>query len=441
MPKIPKTNLISLPNVMDTSVSALSQITSSLGVERDIIASDTEIANVWGQLPRLLEIIPHELRSAQHARMCVAVAAGLFDAAINYAWNSAVIELRDKIRRFGLNVVTQLVGKDFDEEKLFDLKDAELLDLCLKLNLISEDAYFFLDQCRDTRNNFSSAHPPMGALDDDEFIVFLKRCAKYALADTSNPTGVDSQALIRAVKIARFTLEQITEWGQRIADTHDAQRGLIFSTLHGMYCDPKSTEETRLNSLDLCKKNTDHFSPSVRSEILNRHSDYVTSGETGRKTASQVFFEQLGLLGFLGSAEQHTIISYACTRLLSVHQAFNNFYNEPPFADRLNELSMQTAVPASCQNEYVTVVATCAVGNEYGVCREACPTYEAMIRNFSPKEVAILLELPKSKTVVGRRIRENARCKNRYSQILRSCINSGSIPTKFQTEYRKWTIV
>ena len=64
-------------------------------------------------------------------RMCVAVSSGLFDSAINYIWNASVIELRDKIRRFGLNVVEQVTGKSgFDETKLNDLKDAELLELC-----------------------------------------------------------------------------------------------------------------------------------------------------------------------------------------------------------------------------------------------------------------------------------------------------------------------
>jgi len=370
--------------------------------------------------------------------MCIAVAAGLFDAAINYVWNSAVIELRDKIRRFGLNVVEQLIGKDFDDETLSDLKDAELLSLCLKLNLISEDAYFFLDQCRDTRNNFSSAHPPMGIIDDDEFIVFLKRCAKFALGDTSNPTGVDTQSLIRGVKRARFINDQITEWAQRIANTHDAQRGLIFSTLHGIYCDPKSSEESRLNAFDLSKTCSDHFSPSVRSELLNRHSDYVANGETDRQAASRSFFEGLNLLSYLGTAEQHTVISIACGRLLSVHQAFNNFYNEPPFADRLEELASQIAVPPSCQNEFVDAVVTCAVGNGYGICRAAAPTYASLISNFSPREVAIMLSLPKSKTIVGNRIRQVLRCRNKYKQLLRDCVDAASVPTKSQAEYNKW---
>ncbi|MGQ7792982.1 hypothetical protein ACUN0C_11285 [Faunimonas sp. B44] len=92
--------------------------------------------------------------------MCVAVASGLFNAAINYVWNAAVVELRDKVRRFGINVVPQVLDdKSLDEETLLDLKDAELLDLCRKLNLIGDDDFFFLDQCRATRNSFSVAHP------------------------------------------------------------------------------------------------------------------------------------------------------------------------------------------------------------------------------------------------------------------------------------------
>ena len=53
--------------------------------------------------------------------MCVAVATGLFDSAINYAWNAAVIELRGKVRQFGLTVIPQVTGRPFNEAALVDL--------------------------------------------------------------------------------------------------------------------------------------------------------------------------------------------------------------------------------------------------------------------------------------------------------------------------------
>ena len=107
---------------------------------------------------------------------------------------------------------------------MVDLRDADLLRLCLELNLISEDGYFLLDQCRDVRNNFSAAHPSVGALDEDEFINFLNRVGRHALSNEHNPRGVDIHAFIGAVKAARFNAGQRETWRTRIEGTFDAQR-------------------------------------------------------------------------------------------------------------------------------------------------------------------------------------------------------------------------
>src|SRR5262245_37264318 len=120
-----------LPNVSSLSSPMLTQLTAALGVSRDVIADDDQIEHAWSQLPRLIKRIPPELRDERIVRMCVAVASGLFDAAINYIWNAAIVELREKVRRFGIAVVPQVIDdKSFDEDTLLDLRDAELLDLC-----------------------------------------------------------------------------------------------------------------------------------------------------------------------------------------------------------------------------------------------------------------------------------------------------------------------
>jgi hypothetical protein len=165
---------VDLPDVSPLASPLLKQLTAALGVPRDVVATDDQIDHAWSQLPRLIKRIPPGLRDQRIVKMCVAVASGLFDAAINYVWNAAVVELRQKVRRFGIAVVPQVLDdKSFDEDSLIDLKDAELLDLCLKLNLIDDDDFFFLDQCRATRNSFSAAHPAEGIVDEDEFLAFL----------------------------------------------------------------------------------------------------------------------------------------------------------------------------------------------------------------------------------------------------------------------------
>jgi len=363
----------------------------------------------------------------------------LSDSAINYVWNASEVELRNKVKRFGLNVVEQVTGKkDFDEGKLNDLKAAELLSLCLKLNLITEDGFFFLDQCRDIRNNFSAAHPTIGDIDDHEFISFVNRCAKYALGNEQNPVGVDIQGFVTALKAGKFTEDQNAEWIQRLNNTHQAQRELLFGTLHGIYCDPSSSEEARINSLALMGHYREILTPATRSELIDRHQDYIAGGDENRHKASQQFFEKLGLLELLSDTERHSLISNACKRLLSVHQAYDNFYNEPPFAERVYQLSSQGAIPDTAKEEFVSSVITCAVGNRYGISNAAYTYYQQMIRNFSPAEVAVMLTLSTTaNTIVGNRIKTYRRCWDSFKTLL-TLIDSSTVSTSVRSIYDGW---
>lgn len=370
--------------------------------------------------------------------MCVAVAAGLFDGAINYIWNVTILHLRQRIRDFGLPVVSQILQGDFEEDDLGDLQDSNLIDLCLKLNLITEDGSFFLNQCRETRNNFSAAHPAIGKINDREFITFVNRCVRYALSDESSLVGVDFKQFIRAIKGERFNKGQCEAWIDRIDATHDSQRQLLFGTLHGIYCDPASAQTARLNALDICLNYRSKLSTAIRSDLIDRHSDYLAKGRNKRHTVSQEFFEKLGLLTLLNESERHSVISTAVSHLWTVHLDWNNFYNEPPFAERLMRLSETEPIPSTIQEKFVLTVIGCYIGNGYGVSRAAIPYYRAMIQSFSPKEVAILISLDQGKTTVAYRIRSSSSCRTRFLQALQ-LIDVGSIPRSLRSKYNRLT--
>ena len=270
-----------LPALPNQVLSDLEALTSALSIPRSVLASDEEIAHAWDDLPRELRAIPQHLvgeLGGPLARMCVAVRAGLLDSAISYIWNATVQRLRQRMREFGLPVVSQILQRDFEESHLGDLQDSEIIDFCLKLNLISQEGHFFLHQCRATRNNFSSAHPTMGSLNDREFITFLNRCVRYALTDEAPLVGVDFTDFIGAIKGGRFSSSQCAEWVARLDATHEPQRQLLFGTLHGIYCDPGSPEESRQNALDLCMGYRSKLTTAVKSDLIDLHTDYVARG-------------------------------------------------------------------------------------------------------------------------------------------------------------------
>jgi hypothetical protein len=432
VPKPPEPVLPALPV---TVLPALAALTASLGIPRTVLASDEEIQYAWRDLPRELREIPVPLRGELIARMCVAVSTGLFDGAMNYIWNAAILQLRTKVRNFGLPLVAQILQTDFEEKHLVELQDSRLLELCLKLNLVNEDGFFFLDQCRDVRNNFSAAHPTLGTVNDREFTTFLNRCVRYALGDASSPKGVDIGAFISAVKGPRFNANQNGIWVQRLSETHDAQRQMLVGMVHGIYCDPNTSEPARLNALDICGALRAGFTAALRSDLVNKHSEYAAKGDEPRHTASLQFFEKLGLLTLLNESEQHAVFYRAVERLWNVHNAMNNFYNETPFAERLLELSRQGAVPETVQEQFVQVVVCCNVGNGYGVCWAASTSYDQIVKSFSPREIATMIRLAAApESTLGRRVAGLPSCRERFKHNLK-LIDPASVPSGVKSAY------
>lgn len=433
-----KESIVSLPQLDSQIALLLDAMTESLGVHRNVLASDAQIEHVWRDLPELLSRIPSESRDGGLARLCIAIRVGLFDSAINYAWNAVVLELRRKMHSFGIHIVPQIVGNsDFDESTLINLKDSELLRLCLNLNLISENGYFMLDQCRAIRNNFSSSHPSKGSLNDYELLNFLSRVCQYALETESNPQGVDVQTLIRSIESSEFSEQQRSIWCDRLEKTYEAQRSTVFGMLHGMYCDPDKSEKSRVNAIALCSRlHERYFTPSVKSTLINRHHDYIAKGDSARQEKSRLFFEELAMLSLLSESERHAMISNACKSLLSVHNAYDNFHNEPPFAERLFTLSSQQQVPETAKVEFVETVITCSVGNPYGTSDRADINYIQLVKAFSAEEIRIMLKIPNERTVVANRIDEYPRCKRKYRELVKS-LDPSSIPASLKTNYER----
>ncbi|MEJ7485669.1 hypothetical protein WL639_13505, partial [Staphylococcus hominis] len=77
-----------------------------------------------------------------------------------------------------------------DDDFLDEIKDADLLKLSYQLNILSEQGFFYLNQCREMRNNASVAHPTKIEIDDRELITFISRCCKYGLSHDNATKGI-----------------------------------------------------------------------------------------------------------------------------------------------------------------------------------------------------------------------------------------------------------
>lgn len=430
---------VNLPALTSSNSSSIDLLLQSLNVPRTVLASDSAIQSVWQHLPILLQKIPQQYRGEVLARMCVAIQVGLFDSALNYIWNVGITALREKVRYFGVPAVAHILERDFDERKLSDLLDSELLQLCLDLNLVTEVGHLLLDQSRVMRNNFSAAHPGPFVINEYELLAFANRIADHAIITSSNPKGVDFNQLVNAIHSSTFDEERTEYWQERISGTHEAQRSAILTSLHGIYCDPKVKEHSRVNSLEISIRLLPQMPSKAQSNILEKHHEYVIKNEMDRLNASKNYFTKLGLLNILPEADRHSVVSAAIRRLRSAHLEYNNFHNEPPFAEHLSQIVLNAEVPNSSKALFVETVMMCFIGNGYGVSAAAYPHYQNMIKSFSAREISLMYELigqPNGR--VADLVHSNSNCKIRFGNAAR-LLAPQSVPASCSKDHLVWT--
>lgn len=427
-----------LQNVTPNTEVVLSAICSDLHIPRTLLPSRQEIDQVWTQLPNLLTKIEQDLRDEKIAKMCVAVGTGLFDSAVNYVWNQSVIELRKRIIAFGLDVVKQIKSKEYTVRDIDALQDSDLLTLLLQLDIIDDEAYYFLSQCRDIRNNFSAAHPAMGNIDSYELLTYINRCVKYSLSRPRQIVGVDVRTMLSIIKNDQLDDQQVEAWKQKVATTHQAQKESIFSMFHGIYCDPAKQQIERANVLSLSIKCRPDFNSGIISSIIDQHEEYVATSDERKRAASEDFLIKIGLFDALKDAARHAVLSRLCKQMLQIHQSTNNFHNEAPFAEYLWAVSQQAPIPDTIKNQFVETVVSCAVGNEWGYAWAAAPYYDRMITNFSPKEIEIMLNIPNIDSYAKYKITTFPKCIVKYKEKVR-LLNQTLIPASLLSLYKQRT--
>lgn len=371
----------------------VNEVVASLGMPRDILPPDEDISMALTLLPRELNLIPERLRNKFIAKAVVASSVGLFDGAIIYVWNCVITELRSRVSSFGMEMIAQISGSSKPDNFLDKIQDVDLIDLCYQLNIIDEQGHFYLQQCREIRNHASIAHPSNIDIDDRELINFISRCCKYGLSEITISTGIDIKSL-NAILSIEDNSESLDHFVSILNTTFRSQQTLIYQILYSNYIDPSKTSTVRANALRIAKSASNVLSdnPEIIVELLEKHQSNLLSGSKDKRINSTNFIEAIGQLNSLSDVEKISAFRKAINHLRTAHYGMNNFYNEPPFAERLQELSEKiTPIPEPIIEKYVEVNLECYVGNSYGVSWAAIGFCEKMLKNLTPKGIECML--------------------------------------------------
>lgn len=108
------------PNLPDfaecDTESIITSLTTSLGIPRNVLATQQDIKTVWSNLRSTLENVKLEYRHELLARMVVSIRIGLFSAAVNDMWNTAILALKHKVKNFGYSEAASFLKRDINEK-------------------------------------------------------------------------------------------------------------------------------------------------------------------------------------------------------------------------------------------------------------------------------------------------------------------------------------
>ena len=349
----------------------------------------------------LRKLSPEKRNSSLYiSKMVAAACAGLFDAALNYVWDETIAELRSRVARYDLKYFFDVAISNPDRRRQFNsaedlamVTDVDLLRACHGIGLLSEIAHKRLDSIRFMRNHASAAHPNHNELSGLEIAHSLRICVDNVIVLPLDDVTVAIGELLRRVKETRFTQSQIDGTSSFFNTLSGQQHDSLSSGLFGIFLDLKSSPESLDNVRLLWPALWPHLEDDTRNRFGVKIASFIANGD--HETADRVreIFDIPEDAGrYLPAGVRVKEIRDAIDELLNAHRSYNNFYNEPGPARKLESLvGVGGDVPSELESPYVSAIVEAYLGNGYGLCNAAMPIYDSLLGKLDSAQAWIAL--------------------------------------------------
>ncbi len=327
----------------------------------------------------------------EKARM--ALQANLNDSAINYIWNLTIYDLHKKIFNYGIEYFSSAInwnGKSLRKiEDLREVKEYQLIEGAYALGILPDEAHFFLQQCREIRNNFSTAHYPMGEIDKYETINFIKNCIKYVLTYDLPAPGIQIKDLID-----RLSQEKLNKWEEiNLIIEQQSRRihGAILHSLFSKFIKQDCNANLKYNIRLIAPKLWGLVDEEVKSSIASKFRSLKEVQDQSEANEALAFLKEVDGVSYIPQNFLDIIFSRHAKLLIDAHFGVNNFYTEPGYAKDLHSLGYE--VPGNAVQIYVKAVVLSFVGNCYGDSRNAQVYNTEMLSNLTQMGIQALFRL------------------------------------------------
>ena len=387
---------------------------ATLGLPVDqVLAPIGQRTNVLSGIDMALEPLDYSRRgeSLYLSKFYAAVAAGLFDAALNYLWDETVSELRRHVAGYDLAYFFDLaVGTTSERRKKLSsaddlprVEDQELIRAANSMGLLSDTGLQQLDLVRYMRNHASAAHPNQVQLRALQLLGYLEACIAEVMTIKPNDLVIEIKRLLANIKNSKLDVTDV----QVIASTLDGMPGEqadnLGNGLFGIYTRVGADSQTRSNIRLLLPELWPHLSEDTKFQFGIKAARYRINHQQDEAQAARELLDTVDASSYLPDELRTPEIDAALDALLHAHEGWNNFSNEGAPARLLQELVGSPAqVPGDIRAKYVRTLIYVFLTNGYGESWSANSTYVELISQFTTTEARIALGLFSDRGIINR---------------------------------------
>lgn len=379
----------------------------------------SERHDVLRNISSVLEPMSDDIRGRSHyiSKMIAAATVGLFDAALNYLWDDLVSELRKRVAGFDLKYFFDIAVKNTDlrnklrsEDDLDKIDDSNLLRASKTIGLLNDVAYQRLDHIRYMRNHASAAHPNQVSLTGLDLANWLQHCIRELIITPPDIVTAETGRLLINIRSERLNDDSIRAAANFFDRLPPSRADTLANGLFGLYVDSSRLPETGDNIRRLWPQLWPFVSEDTRTSYGIRLAHARANAETTDFAATaRELIDLVDGTAYLTVDDRTFEIDAALDALIAAHSGTDNFYNEAEPARRLfNLVGTKGTIPPKVQSKYVKTLVEVYLGNGYGVCWAAEPTYTRLmerldsslagnaLRSFENSEISSLLQMTKA---------------------------------------------
>lgn len=391
-----------------------------------IFASIDERRVTVSNLHNVVTKIPESdrLTSTYLSKYVAAAAAGLFDAALNYLWDETILQLRTRVAQYDLSYFyDNAVNSPDRRTKLKDatdldkITDDELIRGAHSIGLVGDIGFKHLDYIRYMRNWVSAAHPNQNDITGLQILTWLETCVKEVITLPLSNATVEIKRLLESIKTTAIDQASANEIAVFFTSLTQEQVDSLGSGFFGIFVREDTLQQTRANILLLFPHLWTRISDETKQSFGLKYGRFSSANDQGAKSLAYQILSHLEGLQFIPDDIRAVQIEDTLDRLIAVHNAVNNFYNESPFARQLESLvGAHGSIPKQIEIKYVHTVVYLFLTNGNGVAWNAEPIYLRLIDSFDLRKVILAVLSFQDKTVASRL--QFSLCRDKYSELL-----------------------